>query len=93
MKFDDLTDRDAYLIQPDATVEALRAAGPRFTLAELQRAVAGSVEVVQVPAPYLMLVNEDGLSRWETANVTASVLAGQRIVGPAVVLRRSAFGP
>ena len=60
-------------------------------LKALQEAVGGYIEVTGVLGqPELCLVvDEDGLLKELDENLQASLLAGQRIVGPAVVLPRA----
>lgn len=58
-----------------------------FTLAELQGYVGGYIEVL-TPAGGIndrLVVNEEGLLLGLAPNVAASCLAGQPIVGPAVL--------
>src|SRR5215475_7933873 len=59
-------------------------------LTALQQAVGGYIEVVTIPdEPHLLLVvNEDGRLQELPANVTASQLAGQLIVGDVVLIPR-----
>lgn len=60
-------------------------------LEALQQAVGGHIEVTGVVGrPDLCLVvDEDGLLKELDENPTASLFAGQRIVGPAVLLPRA----
>jgi hypothetical protein len=60
-------------------------------LKALQTAVGGYIEVVGLPwHPALCLVvNEEGLLKDLETNMHASMLAGQRIVGPVVLLPRA----
>ncbi len=55
------------------------------TFKECQKIVGGLVETVQLPFG-MLLVNEEGLLMSLPVNAEASLLAGQVIVGNAVVL-------
>ncbi len=52
----------------------------------LQKKVGGYIEIVQVLGGDQMIVNEDGRSRGLKPNTGASIMAGQSIVGDAVIL-------
>jgi hypothetical protein len=58
-------------------------------LETLQKAVGGYIEEVHVPDGRVMFVNEDGRSLNLPENLHASILAGQRIVGDAVLLTKA----
>ena len=60
------------------------------SLEEAQEFVGGYVEMVRLPDGDQMLVNEEGRLRHLEINHTASELAGQMIVGPAMILRGKA---
>ena len=82
----------AYVIAVDGTATALeRVSGDGAWLKALQTAVGGYIEMVAIPGlPQLcLLADEDGLSKDLAENVSASLLVGHRIVGPAVVLPRA----
>ena len=82
----------AYVIAVDGTAIPLaRVSGDGAWLKALQTAVGGFVQLVAIPGlPHLcLLVDEDGLAKDLADNASASNLAGQRIVGPAVVLPRA----
>jgi hypothetical protein len=94
IRFEELTNTTAYVILTDATVDyATCEDGDHWHLAELQALVAGYIEQVRIPtAPALcLIVNEEGLLRDMPENRVASLLAGQRIVGDAVLMRRTAL--
>ena len=85
----------AILIQPDGSNdEVIPEDGQRFRLDELRAHVGGWIEKVRLPAETkvngytikTMYVNEEG--RWEHLehNLNASTIAGQDIVGNALVL-------
>jgi len=65
-------------------------AGEEPTLAELQEAVGGYIELVPFPArpDMVMVVDEEGLIKRKLVNHVASSLAGQPIVGTALVIER-----
>ena len=75
-------------------VEASRRHGVEFTLEELQDFVGGLIERVPLdePAPFEILVNEEGLIHELPYNDLASMLAKQPLVGNAVVLSREEWG-
>ena len=59
------------------------------SLEALQKLVGGGlVEVIRTPglAQMTLLVNEEGLQKSFTRNLTASLIAGRHLVGPALLL-------
>ena len=57
------------------------------TLEALQAAVDGYIEAVTlIPGKAVMIVNEEGLLRGMTPNPAASMIAGTKIVGPALIV-------
>lgn len=62
------------------------------TLKEAQEFVGGYVEPVYLQNGDLMLVNEEGRLRGLDLNQDASNIAGQIIVGPAIVIANEARG-
>ena len=81
---------EAFVIEPDGRIHDLKKAREKPTLEELQKAVGGYIETVQLPRRQglLMIVNEEGLIHELAFNHRASALAHQDIVGPVVVLSR-----
>lgn len=63
------------------------------TLEEAQAIVGGLVEMVPLMNPENMqlLINEEGLMHDLPVNTQASMIAGQRLVGPAIVLEGDAM--
>ena len=62
--------------------------GKKFTLAELQALVGGYIEMVRIPGDTgkrVLFVDEEGKLKGLKPNVRASHLAGQLIVGNAVL--------
>jgi hypothetical protein len=60
--------------------------GTNYTLEELQGFVGGYVEIVRIPYPgMIMVVNEEGHLKGLTHNSISSFIAGQPIVGNALV--------
>jgi hypothetical protein len=62
--------------------------GKKFTLAELQALVGGYIEMVRIPGDagkWVLFVDEDGRLKGLKPNVRASQIAGQLIVGNAVL--------
>lgn len=77
----------AQLIKTNGTVQEVTPAnGKAFTLEELQGFVGGYIEPVRLGPGKTMLVNEEGLIQELPYNSKASQLAGQVIVGNAVVV-------
>ncbi len=57
------------------------------TLEALQAAVDGYIETVTlIPGKAVMIVNEEGLLRNLPPNPAASMIAGTKIVGPALIV-------
>lgn len=57
------------------------------TLEALQHSVDGYIETVTlIPGKAVMIVNEEGLLRGMTPNPAASMIAGTKIVGPALIV-------
>lgn len=57
------------------------------TLEALQAAVLGHIQIViLVPDQAVMIVNEEGRLHQMKPNIMASAIAGQKIVGPALVV-------
>lgn len=57
------------------------------TLEALQHAVDGYIETVTlIPGKAVMIVNEEGLLRGMVPNPAASMIAGAKIVGPALIV-------
>ena len=85
--------RDACIYYPSGDFEAIYPAnGKSFTLAEMQKAVEGLVEMVRFSRKGFLLVNERGRLLRMAFNLHASSIAGMLIVGPAVYIpRRSLF--
>lgn len=84
--------RGPVVVSPDWSVELYRPKGSVYTLEELQAAVGGMIELVPLPAGGLggeaiMVVNENGISEGLKLNNLASSLAGQPIVGPALICK------
>lgn len=72
------------LLINDRSVEELEIEN---TLEAMQKAVDGYIETVTlVPGYAAMIVNEEGLLRGMPSNLTASSVAAQKIVGPALVV-------
>jgi hypothetical protein len=82
----------AIVIEVDGSTRPLaKPDGDGAWLKALQEAVAGYIELVGVPGhpTMCMLVNEEGLWQNLAFNYYASMIAGQRIVGAAVLLLRA----
>jgi len=60
--------------------------GTDFSLKELQEFVGGYIEMINLRGTEVMIVNEEGMLRRMKPNREASKIAGQPIVGPAVVM-------
>lgn len=77
------------LIPANDLVRAVYPKGSKWTLEELQKHVGGYVEVIArtncLPGN-MMLVDEDGLSKGLEVNNRASLKAGRKIVGNALIV-------
>ena len=60
------------------------------TLKEAQELVGGYVAIIDLPDNKQMMVDEDGLLKRKKINEEATAIAGQVIVGDAVVLSEKA---
>ena len=91
MKKSKNTDLSAEVMHPDGRTERVVPSGKRWTLKELQGLVGGYIELVAMtPAnghDRCAVVNEDGFRLELPLNYGASLLLGQTIVGPVVVIR------
>ncbi len=79
----------------DATAARVEPAnGQSFTLDELQAFVGGYIEAVylQERERRVLLVNEDGRAQGLPHNEAASILAGQPVVGDALLCTRGELG-
>lgn len=76
------------VIKTDGTVtHVLPAKPPFFTLEELQGFIGGGyIEPVRLPGAMTLLVDEDGLRKELPHNHRASMIAGQPIVGDALLI-------
>ena len=78
----------------DGTSEAITPAnGSKFTLEEVWAVVGKWVEAVrlQYDAPGFLLVNDEGRLKGLPHNPGASTLAGQSILGPAILTNKDEF--
>ena len=64
--------------------------GERFTLEEMQALVGGLIQPVYTDDG-IILVNEEGLLIGMDLNIRASMLAGQPLVGPALLCNDKEF--
>lgn len=65
----------------------------KLTFEEVQKTVGGYIEIVKIPGDRRVLaVNEDGRMKQLAVNENASALAGQTIVGTAVVTTLKELG-
>lgn len=80
----------ATLIKPDGTIHEVQPMNKQdFQLREIQQNVEGYFEIIHLPEDKLMLVNEEGLLKQLQYNLIASMIAGQDIVGNALVCSSS----
>lgn len=79
------------IISTDGCTDELVPAKKKPTLAEMQAIVGGFIERVRIPGGE-MWVNEDGLAMKLSINLSASQLAGQRILGNVLVCLRKKRG-
>jgi hypothetical protein len=61
--------------------------GTDYSLAECQAIVGGFIELVHACKGWILVVNEEGLLRDLPRNNVASIIAGQQIVGNAMLVR------
>jgi len=82
---------EATIVAPDGSKCSLHLAegwSSAELLQVLQEAVGGYIEVVSCGS-HILIVNEEGLIKNLMHNEVASKIAGQRIVGTVVVMKRS----
>lgn len=65
--------------------------GKTYQLEELQALVGGYIELLPLEQNRYAVVNEDGMLHGLPVNPGASLLLGQFIVGPAVIIPRSSL--
>lgn len=87
----------AIVIEIDGTARSVRPDDGRaqFTLEELQGFVGGYIQLVPSRERFrgvLMLANEEGRLKGMKMNAAATVLSGQLVVGPIVLLTPEEFG-
>ena len=75
----------AKLIKVDGEITELQPRnGEYFELEEMQGYVEGLIEPVYLPDGTIILVNEEGLLQNMGLNLTATLMAGFPLVGPAL---------
>lgn len=74
-------------IKIDSPPEELTFPGGKPTLEEAQEAVGGYVELIHVTENSQLLVDEDGTPKGLKHNAVATLIAGRKIVGTALLLR------
>ena len=86
-------DTKVRIIRPDGNTENDQiTVRNNNVLADLQEAVGGYIEIVDLPETnMLMVVDEEGLLKDKEENFVASVLAGQRIVGTVAIVPSGLF--
>ena len=65
--------------------------GKTYSLEELQSYVGGYIELLPLEKSRYAVVNEEGMLHDLAINPGASLLLGQKIVGPCVVIARSSL--
>ena len=87
------------LIKVNGQMEDYLPMGKKYSLEELQKAVLGLIEIVDVPRDgpkewqgYAIVVNEEGLLKGFAVNKVASEIAMQTLVGRAVLCKRERLG-
>ena len=65
--------------------------GTTYSLEELQALVGGYIEMLPLEKNRYAVVNEEGMLHGLDLNPSASLLLGQKIVGPCVVIPRSSL--
>ena len=82
----------ARIIRVDGEViEVEPANGREFTLAEMEKLVGGEVDVIRTDMDASMAVDGNARAKGLDLNRRASVMAGQFVIGPAVLLDRREF--
>ena len=61
--------------------ESLIVSGGKLSLKDLQKHVGGDIEIIALDNDKLMVVNENGINEGLEQNITASIVAGQTILG------------
>ena len=81
----------AEVMHPDGRTERVYPTGNRWSLHELQKLVGGYIELVGLAPAHghdrCAVVNEEGHRLELPLNPGASLLLGQAIVGPVVIIR------
>ncbi len=87
------TPATAQVMHPDGCITHHNPKGARWTLREVQALVGGYVENVRIPGDRerTALVDEEGMLKELPLNYGASLMLGQAIVGPAVILPSKFF--
>lgn len=65
--------------------------GKLYTIEELQKMVGGFFQIVLLEDKYIILADEDGLSKMLPRNEFASYLYGKHLVGNVAVVNRKLF--
>jgi Domain of unknown function (DUF3846) len=65
--------------------------GKRYTLEEIQKMVGGFFQIVSLEEKYIILADEDGLSKKLPRNEFASYLYSRHLVGNVAVINRKLF--
>lgn len=73
-----------YKADGSKAVEIQPANGTDFQLEELQKAVGGYIEIINLGNGMILVVDEEGLCKHKPINLKASFLAGHGVVGDVV---------
>lgn len=81
------------IMHPDGRITPIAPKnGTEYTLKELQGFVGGYIELVPMSKGRYAVVNEEGMFHGLDLNPGASLLLGQSIVGPCVIVPRKSMG-
>lgn len=79
--------REQAIYTDGSRCEIAPANGTDYSLAECRAIVNGYIELVYICEGWILVVNEEGLLRDLPRNNLASIIAGQQIVGNAMLVR------
>jgi hypothetical protein len=76
------------LLGVDGTMRSIfPSKGDEYSLREAQAWVGGYIEIVQLDAEWILVVNDDGIAMGLPFNARASMIVGCTIVGPAALVQ------
>lgn len=78
----------SFVLHENGALVEYKPKGEFFTLAELQAAVGGYVEIIGLPNKRVMVIDEEGLPKQLGVNLSASRMYGAMIVGKVLVTNK-----